>query len=148
MRAFLKNMSHPAIGPKRGGGKAGKKSPKRFRLWNPVPAIINPSCITRLDHSLKPTAAGSGNQGSRQGSGTQGSGNQGSGQGSRFRKPDFQARVWEQWVLATFWVPGRQGSGIPRISAPGRFRAHLAFDKVPGTLPWFRAVLESPEHQF
>ena len=47
-----------------------------------------------------------------------------------------------------FGFRGRQGSGIPRFSAPGRFRAHLAFGKVPETLPWFRAVLESPEHQF
>ena len=39
---------------------------------------------------------------------------------------------WEHWVLASFRVPGRQGSG--------RFRAHLAFEKVPGTLPWFRAA--------
>ena len=147
MRAVLKNMSHPALVQK-GRGHGGQKSPERLRLWNPVPAIINSSWVAKLDNCLKPTAAGSGNQGSGQGSGTQGSGNQGSGQGSRFRKPDFQARFWEQWVLATFWVPGRQGSGIARFSAPGRFRAHLAFDKVPGTLPWFRAVLESPEHQF
>ena len=58
MRAFLKNMSHLAFGPKGDGGKAGKKSPKRLRLWNPVPAIINPSWVAKLDHCLKPTAVG------------------------------------------------------------------------------------------
>ena len=142
MRAFLKNMSHPAFGPKGEGARRAKN--RRRDLGYGIlflPSLIRLG-LPKLDHCLKPTAAGSGNQGSGQGSGTQGSGNQGSGQGSRFRKPDFQARFWEQWVLATFWVPGRQGSGIPRFSAPGRFRAHLAFDKVPGT------VLESPEHQF
>ena len=83
--------------------------------------------------------------------GTQGSGNQGSGQGSRnprFRKPDFQARFWEQWVLATFWVPGRQGSG----KVPGT----LGFRQGSGNLTMVSSsqsldcakVLESPEHQF
>ena len=103
--------------------------------------------------------------------GTQG-GNQGSGQGfgnprfrepgsasfrrfrdsgERFREPKVprtRARFREQWFLASFWVPGRQGSGIPRFS-----------DKVPGTLGCrtmasssqsldCAKVLESPEHQF
>ena len=143
MRAFLTEHVLSCLWSKRGGGKAGKKSPEKLGLWNPVPAIINLSWVAQVDHCLKPTAAGSGNQGSGQGSGTQGS-----GQGPRFRKPDIQARSWKQWVLATFWVPGRQGFGIPRFSAPGRFRVNLAFDKVPGTFPWFRAVLESLEHQF
>ena len=35
-----------------------------------------------------------------------------------------------------FWLPFR----FRDVKVPGRFRAHLAFDKVPGTLPWFRAV--------
>ena len=57
MRTFLKNMSHLALGPKGGAGRA-KKSPKRPGLWNPVPAIINPSWVAKLDHCLKPTAVG------------------------------------------------------------------------------------------
>ena len=111
--------------------------------------------------TLPPRFAGSGNQGSENRfrepgfgarfRGTQGSGNQGSGQGSRnprFRKLDFQARFWEQWVLATFWVPGRQGSG----KVPGT----LGFRQGSGNLTMVSSsqsldcakVLESPEHQF
>ena len=119
------------------------------RLVSPVPG-------TRVPRT------GSGNQGSGQGSGNpgfreprvpgiQGSGNQGSGQGSRnprFRKPDFQARFWEQWVLAIFWVPGRQGSG----KVPGT----LSFRQGSGNLTMVSSsqsldcakVLELPEHQF
>ena len=96
-----------------------------------------------------PGTQGSANQGPPRfaGSGNQGSGNQDSGQGSgnpRFREPGFE----QGWVLASFWVPGRQGSGFPRFS-----------DKVPGTLGCrtmasssqsldCAKVLESPEHQF
>ena len=121
--------------------------------------------------TLPPCLAGSGNQGSGNpgfrepgfegpprfaGSGNQGSGNPGfrePGFGARFREPKVpRTRVWarfrEQWVLASFWVPGRQGSGIPRF-----------LDKVPGTLGCrtmasssqsldCTKVLESPEHQF
>ena len=57
MHAFLKNISYLAFGPK-GGGRTGKKSPKTPGLWNPVPAIINPSWVAKLDHCLKPTAVG------------------------------------------------------------------------------------------
>ena len=85
-----------------------------------------------------------------------GSGNQGSGQGSgnpRFREPGFEQGSGNNgfWLASGFrdvWVPGRQGSGIPRFS-----------DKVPGTLGCrtmasssqsldCAKVLESPEHQF
>ena len=79
-----------------------------------------------------------------------GSGNQGSGQGSGnpgFREPGFGARFQEPKGSANqtfkqgsgnngFWLP----FGFRDVKVPGRFRAHLAFDKVPGTLPWFRAA--------
>ena len=87
------------------------------------------------------------------------SGNQGSE--NRFREPGFGARFREPRVPGTRVrgkVPGTQGSanqtfkqgsgnngfwlpfGFRDVKVPGRFRAHLAFDKVPGTLPWFRAA--------
>ena len=140
MRAFLKEHVSSCLWSKRGGGKAGKKSPKRLRLWNPVPAIINPSWVAKLDHCLKPTAAGSGNQGSGQGSGTQGTkvpGPKGPGQrsnrwqggGQRDNKsarlgsanPGFQYTLW---VVPRFRkrgfqedkVPGTQGSRNTRDS--------------------------------
>ena len=140
MRAFLKNMSHPAFGPKGEGARRAKNRrrdlgygilflPSLIRLglqswttvWNqplPVPGTRVPGKVPEL------RVPGTRVRGKVPGN-------------PRFRKPDFQARFWEQWVLATFWVPGRQGSGIPRFSAPGRFRAHLAFDKVPGTYHGF-----------
>ena len=128
------------------------------RLVSPVPG-------TRV-----PGTQGSGDQGSGQGSGNPRFREPGSASFRRFREPGFReprvpgfgarfrepkvprTRVWarfrEQWVLASFWVPGRQGSGIPRLS-----------DKVPGTLGCSTMasssqsldcakVLESPEHQF
>ena len=58
MRAFLKNMSHPAFGPKGEGARRAKNRRRDLRLWNPVPAIINPSWVAKLDHCLKPTAVG------------------------------------------------------------------------------------------
>ena len=132
--------------------------PNSRMLWGLSPHSLRGApghCST-----LPPRFAGSGNQGSENRfrtrvrgkvPGTQGSGNQGSGQGSRnprFRKPDFQARFWEQWVLATFWVPGRQGSG----KVPGT----LGFRQGSGNLTMVSSsqsldcakVLESPEHQF
>ena len=95
--------------------------------------------------TLPPRFAGSGNQGSE----------------NRFREPGFGARFREPRVPGTRVrgkVPGTQGSanqtfkqgsgnngfwipfGFRDVKVPGRFRAHLAFDKVPGTLPWFRAA--------
>ena len=95
--------------------------------------------------TLPPRFAGSGNQGSE----------------NRFREPGFGARFREPRVPGTRVrgkVPGTQGSvnktfkqgsgnngfwlpfGFRDVKVPGRFRTHLAFDKVPGTLPWFRAA--------
>ena len=111
MRAFLKNMSHPAFGPK--GEGARKKSPKRLRLWNPVPAIINPSWVAKLDHCLKPTAAGSGNQGSGQGSGTPGTRVRGKVPGSAnqtFKQGSGNNGFWLPFGFRDVKVPGSPGS--------------------------------------
>ena len=117
--------------------------PNSRMLWGLSPHSLRGApghCST-----LPPRFAGSGNQGSE----------------NRFREPGFGARFREPRVPGTRVrgkVPGTQGSanqtfkqgsgnngfwlpfGFRDVKVPGRFRAHLAFDKVPGTLPWFRAA--------
>ena len=117
--------------------------PNSRMLWGLSPHSLRGApghCST-----LPPRFAGSGNQGSE----------------NRFREPGFGARLREPRVPGTRVrgkVPGTQGSanqtfkqgsgnngfwlpfGFRDVKVPGRFRAHLAFDKVPGTLPWFRAA--------
>ena len=111
------------------------------------------------NQGLKPTAAGSGNQGSGQGSGNPG-----------FREPGFGARFQEPKVPQTRLsskVLGTMGSGYLLGSGTSRFRDPqvLGARKVPGTLGFRQGsgnltmvsssqsldcakVLESPEHQF
>ena len=117
--------------------------PNSRMLWGLSPHSLRGApghCST-----LPPRFAGSGNQGSE----------------NRFREPGFGARFREPRVPGTRVrgkVPGTQGSanqtfkqgsgnngfwlpfGFRDVKVPGRFRAHLAFDKVPGTLPWFQAA--------
>ena len=121
----------------------GLQIPNSRMLWGLSPHSLRGApghCST-----LPPRFAGSGNQGSE----------------NRFREPGFGARFREPRVPGTRVrgkVPGTQGSanqtfkqgsgnngfwlpfGFRDVKVPGRFRAHLAFDKVPGTLPWFRAA--------
>ena len=110
--------------------------PNSRMLWGLSPHSLRGApghCST-----LPPRFAGSGNQGSE----------------NRFREPGFGARFREPRVPGTRVrgkVPGTQGSanqtfkqgsgnngfwlpfGFRDVKVPGRFRAHLAFDKVPRT---------------
>ena len=149
MRAVLKNMSHPAFGPKGEGARRAKNRrrdlgygilflPSLIRLglqswttvWNqplPVPGTRVPGKFPELrvpGTKVRGKVPGSGNQTFKQGSGNNGF------------SPPFGFRDVK--------VPGSPGSrrqgGSGHTWLSTRFREPY--------LPWFRAVLESPEHQF
>ena len=126
----------------------------RVRLVLPLPGtrvrprFREPGSASIRRFREKGFAQGSANQGPPwfAGSGNQGSGNPAfrePGFGASFREPKVpRTRVWarfrEQWVLASFWVPGRQGSGTLGCRTMASSNQSLDCAKV----------LESPEHQF